>query len=177
MHAGACPFGIGLGHEGGAEAVLFGGGLDDALQHDGFVAGFQYVVAVTENDFHLSRCIFGDQRFGGQVLDFAPGIKIFEEGCEIIHVLQMIGLVMLRTRFIHQSLWCAWISFQCRLPVHQEKFKFNSTDGRHVQIILESRHDIFQRIARASVVGNAVEVVNFRHVLRRGHVHPRNALQ
>ena len=87
---------IGLGHEGRDQAMLLGGRLDQALQHDRFVASLEHIGAVPEHDLHLARRIFRDERLGGQALDLGKGIEIVKEGCEIIEILQMVGLVVLR---------------------------------------------------------------------------------
>ncbi len=102
VHAGAGPLGVGLGHEGCGHAVLFGGGLDQALEHDAFIAGLQHIGAVAQDDFHLPRCIFRDQGFRRQPLRLAIGVEVLEEGGEVIEVLQVIGLVVLRAMLVDQ---------------------------------------------------------------------------
>ena len=176
MHAGACPFGIGLGHESGDEAVLFGCRLDDALQHDGFIAGFQHIVAMAQHDLHLARCIFGDQSLGRQVLHFAPGIKVLEKRGEIIRVLKMIGLVVLRPRLINECLRRLRFSFQRRLAIQQEEFQFNSAHGEHVEVGLETVDDAFKGIARIGIVLLALKVMQLGDILGGGHIDPWHAV-
>ncbi len=102
VHAGAGPLGVGLGHEGGRHAVLFGGGLDQALEHDAFIAGLQHISPVAQHDFHLPRRIFRDQGFGRQALRLAISVEVLEEGGEVIEVLQVIGLVVLRAMLVDE---------------------------------------------------------------------------
>ena len=94
--------------------MLFGCRLDQALQHDSFVAGFEHVVAVAQHDFHLARRVFADQGFGGQALYIAVGIEILEERREVIDVLQVIGLVVLLARVIGLSHAVPWVCLPWR---------------------------------------------------------------
>ena len=77
-------------------------GLDQALQHDAFIAGLQHIGAMAQHDFHLPRRIFRDQGFGRQALRLAIGVEVLEEGREVIEVLQVIGLVMLRPMLVDE---------------------------------------------------------------------------
>ncbi len=166
VHARARPLRIGLGHEGGAEAVLLGCGLDHTLQHDRLVAGLQHIGPVAEHDFHLSRRVLRDQRLGRQALLVAPVIEVLEEGAEVIRVLEIIGLIMLRARLVDERARRYGLSRQRRGAVHEEEFELDGAHGRHVEIGLEAVRHLLERVARIGVGGAAVEVVDRSHILR-----------
>ena len=174
MHAGAGPRRIGLGHEGGGQPMLFGNRLDQALQHDGFVAGFQHIGAVTQHDFHLPWRIFRNQRLGGQALRVTAGIEVLEERREIVEVLEIISLVMLRPEFIDLRFRRHGLAGQRRGAIHQIEFEFDGADRCHVEIGLEAADDFFQHTARIEVVRRAVKVRHRGQILRGGFIRPRN---
>ena len=174
VHARSRPFRIGLGHEGGGQPMLFGAGLDQALQHHALVTGIQHVGAVAQHDLHLARRIFRDQGLGGQVLNLAPGVEVLEERREIVRVLKIIGLVVLRAVLVDERLRRHGLARHGRRAVHEEELEFDRADRRHVQFLLEPCDDAFQRVARIGIMRRAVEIVNGGSILR-GLFHPRHA--
>ncbi len=81
MHVGAAAGlpAVGLGHEGGLEAVPEGHALDQALEQHGAVAGRQGVVAVDQVDLELARGALLEGGVQRQALEARRRLDLLEE--------------------------------------------------------------------------------------------------
>ncbi len=81
-----------LRHEGCLEAVAHGGALHQALEDLRLVGRAQGVGAMHQADLELVRRILRDRGFQRQACRLAMGIKVVQEGLEVVELAQAIGL-------------------------------------------------------------------------------------
>ena len=157
--------------------MLVGHGAHQPLEHDGLVGGLQRIGAVLQHHLHLARRIFRDQRAGGQSLRIARCIEVFEERCEIIKVIQQIGLEMFRPCLVHQCARRARCAGERRRPVKQVELQLDGCDWREVQLF-KTFDDALQYVAR---LGDGAAAVHLAHrgdeLGRRAALDPRDRLQ
>jgi hypothetical protein len=86
MEAAAGAPAIGLGHEGGEQAMLGGDAAHQPLPLDGLIGCAHGIGAVAQYNLELAGRIFGDQGFGRQAHGPGRGIELGDEGAELLQL-------------------------------------------------------------------------------------------
>ena len=147
-----------FGHEGCLHPVLGGNRLDHPLVHDRIIARTQRIGLVRQRHFKLARRIFRNRRLKRQPLRVSTGIKIIEEGAEILHLGQAVDLNIMRRCTRMRCARRLWPPVTPAFGINQIKFEFNRDIGR----VAKPRHPVdhaAQHMARIKIIGGAVKFI------------------